>query len=286
MECQYCHNNFSNKVNLNVHQRLARYCLLLRQTRVKKEFICDGCDKIFSRLYNLTRHKTSCKIKFEIETNNKTGQDIKNNELQLQLIQLKEQLLQKDKQIKDLQDKLENVAIQAVLRPTTTNNTTTNNNRTNINTFIQSMDSITVEHLNKNANNLTLEHIKKGAGGYAEYALEYPFKDRLICVDFARRKVKFKDAEGNVITDPDMRNLSSKFFQSIRSKNGQLVAEYGENEGDPDTDTMINLLDYKTSVWLGSEGHKTDFHHDFVKEVCCKSVNNDLLGVHGYVTGL
>ena len=30
----------------------------------------------------------------------------------------------------------------------------------------------------------------------------YPLKDMMICVDYSRRKVKFKDKDGNSITDP------------------------------------------------------------------------------------
>jgi len=35
---------------------------------------------------------------------------------------------------------------------------------------------------------LTLDHHVKGAEGYAEYALEFPFKDKIVCVDVNRNK--------------------------------------------------------------------------------------------------
>jgi len=44
------------------------------------------------------------------------------------------------------------------------------------------MQPITTDHLTDHAPNLTIEHVQKGASGYAEYALEYPLKDRVACV--------------------------------------------------------------------------------------------------------
>ena len=67
-------------------------------------------------------------------------------------------------------------------------------------------------HFLECSTNLTLEHIKKEPRGYAEYALEYPLRDRVVCVDYARRKIKFKDSNGNVITDPEMNRLAIYFI--------------------------------------------------------------------------
>ena len=47
----------------------------------------------------------------------------------------------------------------------------------------------------------------------------YPLKDMMICVDYYRRKIKFKDKHGNVITDPEIKlltTLTTKFFNSIK----------------------------------------------------------------------
>ena len=114
------------------------------------------------------------------------------------------------KQIKELQDKLENIAIKAVQRPTTRN--------TQINNYIQQLKPVTDEHLLDSVPNLTIDHIIKGPEGYAEYALEYPLKDRMVCSDYSRRKIKFKDKDGKVITDPEMNTLAVKFFESINDK--------------------------------------------------------------------
>ena len=38
--------------------------------------------------------------------------------------------------------------------------------------------------------------------------------------------MKFKDKDGNVITDLEMIGLESKFFNSIKDKNKQLICVY------------------------------------------------------------
>ena len=48
----------------------------------------------------------------------------------------------------------------------------------------------------------------------------------MICVDYSRRKVKFKDKDGNVITYSEMSGLSTKFLNSIKDKNKELICLY------------------------------------------------------------
>mgnify|MGYP000539356318 CR=1 FL=1 len=134
--------------------------------------------------------------------------------------------------------------------------------------LFRSLQPLTDQHLTDNVQHLTIDHILKGPEGYAQYALEYPLKDRMICVDYARRKVKFKDTDGNVITDPEMSNLATKFFNSIKDKNKKLIIECSdklkENFGD-EVDTIVKILDYKMAVDQGSNGETTEFYDDFVK---------------------
>jgi hypothetical protein len=80
------------------------------------------------------------------------------------------------------------------------------------------MECISTEHLVECYSSLNLEHLRKGALGCAEYALEGPLKDRVVCVDYSRRIMKFKDKEGVIITDPEMARLAPMFFESIQAK--------------------------------------------------------------------
>jgi hypothetical protein len=276
MNCSFCNNKFSSKSALHHHQKTAKYCVKI-QGKNTKMFTCKGCKKILSTKQNLKVHMSNC-IKQNESLYMKKYKDEKNNIVNQykqklknstdKIIFLQEELQKKDIKIQTLQDKLENIAIKAVQRPTTTNM-----NKTQINNIIQKMEPVTTTHLIDNAPNLTLEHVQKGASGYAEYALEYPLKDRVACVDYSRRKIKFKDNDGNVITDPEMAKLAPMFFESIKNKSSELV--YALNNTDMDSamfEQIAKLFNTNADVKNGSSGVKSEFFHDFVKHVCSGSV--------------
>ena len=119
MECTHCENNFSNKHTLLNHQQTAKYCLKIQ----KKEYVtknkCEGCKKTFTIVSDLNIHRKICKAdavveQYKLELYEK---DLSNKQLQLQLYE--KDLFIKDQKItiKELQDKLENIAIKAVQRP-------------------------------------------------------------------------------------------------------------------------------------------------------------------------
>ena len=266
LNCTYCKNVFTTKSSLNCHQKTAKYCLGLQNIEINNSNICDGCNVNFTKKSHLTRHVLIC-----TQMSIKNLENQKNNiieTLENTILEQKETIIEQKQTIKDLQNTIEKLASQAISRSTTTKNTQINN-------YIQQLQPVTDDILKDNAQNLTIDHILKGPEGYAQYALEYPLKDRMLCVDYARRKVKFKDPSGNVITDPEMTNLATKFFISINDKNKELIIEYGnklkENFGD-EMDTIIQIFDYKLGVQKSSEGEKCDFHHDFVKQICSKTI--------------
>ena len=260
--CEFCKAELASSASLKHHQSKAKYCLE-KQKKPLNLFECKECDKTFTTKRKLTSHQEIC-LPYNLCSLEKRY----NNELykkDLEIVELK-------KQIKELQDKLENIAVKAVSRPTHTTS-----NKTQINNFIQQLQPITEEKLKESVSNLTIDHIKKGPEGYAQYALDYPLKDKMICVDYSRRKVKFKDKDGNVITDPEMIGLASKFFNSIKDKNKELICVYAnelkEKLGDDNImDTMVKIFDYKMAVDRGSEGEKTEFHHDFVRQMCSQTI--------------
>ena len=180
-------------------------------------------------------------------------------------------------QIEKLQDKLENIAIKAVSRPTTTNN---NNNTTNINTYIQQMDIISDQVFQDNLENFTIEYIKKGAEGFANYALEYPLHNRIACVDYSRKKIKYKDENGNIISDPEMIKLSTKLFSSILNKNKELITQYIDEitysslNPDEKMQIMVDMTNNMFLVKRGADGEKHELYNDFLKSICSKSIVN------------
>jgi len=245
------------------HKKNTKYCKKIQEKLgIKIEYLhkCEYCSKSLSQQIDLQRHYTICKKKEVIYVENTYKLIIINLENKIiqydeKLSFFKNQLDEKNTHIKQLEKQMHDVAISAVSRSTTSN-------KTQINNYIQQLQPITEEHLSNNVHHLTIDHIMKGPEGYAQYALEYPLKDRLICVDYARRKVKFKDNDGNVITDPEMTNLATKFFNSIKDKNKELILEYGnklkENFGD-EVDTIVKIFDYKSCVEKGSDVKKQSF---------------------------
>ena len=272
MECEYCKNKFKTVSSLNYHKEHAKYCLKKRN-KVNVLLKCEFCDKDFSSKHWLNSHKNKCvsninNIKNMSDTLIRENSELKtvNDMLESQLAEQRERY---EQTIKDLQNKLENIALTAVKRPTTKNTQITN--------YIQQLQPITDEHLIDNAQHLTIDHIIKGPEGYAQYALEYPLKDRVLCSDYSRRKVKFKDKDGLVVTDPEMTTLASKFFESIKDKNKELICLYSnelkEKLGEDNVmDILVKIFDYKMDVDKSADGEKTDFVNDFVKQVCSQTV--------------
>ena len=258
--CIFCNSELSSEASLRHHQKKAKFCLSKQNLETITEYKCEFCDNSYTTNRRLKAHQESC-LPYNL---NKVHIEYK------KLIDEQEKtILEQKNQIKELQDKLENVAIHAVSRPTTS---TIKNTQIN---YIQQMKPVIDDELKDNAQNLTIDHILKGPEGYAQYALDYPLKDRVCCVDYARRKVKFKDPNGNVITDPEMSTLATKFFQSIKDKNKDLIIEYGtklnEHLGEHLQD-LIDILDIKSGVDNGADGSKTEFYHDFVKNICGKTI--------------
>lgn len=280
MKCEFCKNNFKTISSLNYHKKTAKYCLKIQTQKGLKIKIlnkCIYCQKTFSQKIDYEKHNIKC-VKRNVEITKDTynqqflsiKQDLSHSNLLL--TERDNTIIELKTHIKELEDRLENVAIKAIERPTTTTTKTT------INNFIQNLQPITEEVMIENVPNLTIDHIKKGPSGYAEYALEYPLKDRIVCTDFSRRKIKYKDSEGNVITDPEMNNLAKKFFSSIKDKNEELIIKYGKEFKEKFGDHMGVLVDiygYKMDVRSSSEGSKPDFLHDFIKHVCSQTIKDE-----------
>ena len=229
MECQYCKKILKNKITLNRHQKTTKYCLKIQNKKECNNFLCKICNKSFGIKSSMNRHIKNC---------NKNSY-IKN---------LEKELLEKDKllkkyeiQIRDLQDKLENVAIKAVSRPITTNN----NRSIQINNIIQNLQPIKNDELERCGEQLTLDHHMEGAEGYARFALDVPFKEKLACLDVNRRKFKYKNNEGDVIDDEGLHKMFEKFCKAVLDKSNdlshanydRLAEEFGKKFVDDNCDT-------------------------------------------------
>ena len=169
--------------------------------------------------------------------------------------------------------------------------------KSTINTIhINNLLPITTEHLDDQDKYLTIDHVKHGAVGYAKYALEHPLKDRLVCTDTSRKKGKYKDSDGNIVSDPEMSSITKKLFLAIKERNSELITEYANDlkvkldsfgssnnemtteEAEDVTSLTDELIDLVTSIFSQkrqsreiSDGLKPDLYHQFVKEIATGS---------------
>jgi hypothetical protein len=299
-ECDFCGQIFSAKSSLVYHQRKAKYCLEKRGIS-GTEFVCSFCDKNLTEKRLLQAHEEKCQTvsKINLRSLNKEL-ETKLRDTETKLRHVEQQVLFTEKIVKDrdytirkqskqiarLQDKLRDIAMAGVKKHSVTNKQIVNN-----------LLMITDDHLKEQAKLLTIDHIKQGAIGYADFACQ-ALKDRILCVDYARRKIKYRNPEGQMVIDPEMGTLTKKLFQALDEHNSSLIQQYknelrdaivtkyneaGDEMTDLETlelDEVVDQIDkqiQQVSDMHGqtrqiARGEKPEMYHEFVREVCNKTV--------------
>jgi vacuolar-type H+-ATPase subunit I/STV1 len=275
---------FSSSKSLDNHQKIAKYCLSI-QGKQNDRHKCLGCQKIVSSNDRLVKHYPTCidyqlTIKCGELLQEKKDLEKETKELEKRIIllekmneKLEDTISQKDKIIADLAEKAITSAKPNITH--TTNNTVNN---------VSNLNIISQEHLHEQAQHLTIEHIKKGAVGYSEYFLEYPLKERVACTDYSRRKIKYKNENGEIITDPEMSTLSDLLFKSIKDRNRELTVQYTNELTDKfktakDPTQLAYFMevagkfsDQDIEVFKMFNGNKNEFFHDILRNICSKTL--------------
>jgi hypothetical protein len=203
---------------------------------------------------------------------------------------LRDQEFQYNEHLDKLEARLETVAIKAIETPTTTLVNTNNTNNNNVNNYIAQMENVTNDRFQQCTQFLTHEYIKKGINGYVEYALDFPLNNRIVCVDLARKKIKYKDQDGNLVTDPNMEILGKQLFESIQGRNEelnkeqieQLKQEREKNKYEPGDgveeylDARCKITEKRTFVNYSASGKTSEqtSYKTFVKKICEKTYIN------------
>jgi hypothetical protein len=267
--CEHCNKEFKSTYVLKNHMKTAKYCLEIQGLILNNNYKCNCCNKNYTQKKDLDRHLSNCIKKIILE---------------------KDKIItEKDARIKELQDQL--IDIIKTRPPTTINN---NNQR--INNIVNNLQPITDAHLVEQSQYLTLDHINNGVEGYVKYALEYPFKDRIVCVDYSRKKIKYKDQDENIVDDPEMVKLSHKFFKAIEGKNTEIInnqleilyEQLNELQNNPNnemnedetvifqnsseklTNKIFAFRDNRIEIMDASKGKKSEICNDFIKNICSK----------------
>ena len=322
MQCEYCEKVLKTSSSLKLHQKTTKYCLVKQNKVVENEFSCFACGVGFTLKSSLHSHLKICKentpekeLRREYERREKEIISTYDKKLEENNIENNKKMSDKDKiiseqkniikelqteykrhmemQNKDLQDRMQSMAEKAIDKPSTVNQNT-------INQIINNLLPITTEHLNNQAQYLTIDHVKNGAVGYAKYALEHPLKDRLVCTDTSRKKGKYKDSDGNIVSDPEMSSITKKLFLAIKDRNSELITEFandlkikldsfGSNNNEMTNEETVeitgmtdDLIDLVTSVFSQkrqsneiSDGLKPELFHQFVKEISTGSYRSN-----------
>jgi hypothetical protein len=179
-------------------------------------------------------------------------------EIELLISTIKELRIDK----KDLQERYDKISLTAVKRPV---NHTKN---IQINNYIQNMKPLRIEDIKESVPMLTLEHHVKGPEGYAEFALEFTFKDKIICLDENRNKFKYKNNDGDVIEDMGFRKMMTKLCLALKDRSFNLCQDHYENLAKKFTEREMeeyNCMETAMAITRYTNGRENDFCTKVIK---------------------
>ena len=268
MECKFCKKILSTIGALRVHQKRTAKCLKLQGIEKKGDFECKLCGKDFNIKLHLHNHENICKrniqniqntLNIVTEENDTLKSTVKDLQNTVKDITKDNERLKDDK--KNLQDRYDDRAKTAVNKPTTTNI-----KNVKINNYIKNMPPLLDSDITNNVNNLTLEHHVKGVEGYAEYALEFPFKDKIVCVDVPRKKIKYKNSDGDLVEDVGFRKMMIKMCEAIKDRSNDLSNTHYDNLTNKFTENELKNFNYLETV-IAIRKYANGIENDFCNKV-------------------
>jgi hypothetical protein len=274
-ECKYCNKKFTTKSNLNYHQKNTKYCLEIQGNKSTQIIKCSFCQKELSSKKVLNIHKIGCtnfliyeKTKYIQNRMSIMEEEGKKKDILISELRQNVTNLLRD-QLEKTQERYDKLSLSAVKRPTNTNT-----KNIQINNYIQQMAPLTIQDIKESVPHLTLEHHVKGAEGYAEYALEFPFKDKIVCVDVSRNKIKYKNSEGDVIEDIGFRKMMVKLCESLKDRTFNLCQEHYEKLSAKFTEKEMNeynCMDTALAITRYASGRESEFCNKVIKLISKKS---------------
>ena len=98
--------------------------------------------------------------------------------------------------------------------------------------------------------------------------MEFPFKDRIVCVDVARNKIKYED--GDIIEDVGFKKMMTKLCNVLKDRNFNLSQEHYEKLAETFTDKELddfNFLETAIAISKCANGRENDFCKQIVKMI-------------------
>jgi hypothetical protein len=271
MECQYCKHSFVSQITLSAHQKTAKYCLSLRNVDIPVDHTCEGCGKKFTRSYHLERHQKICNVNerlYTLEEQLETQiKEVTENKLKLQE---KDNYIQKlEFTIKDLQDRIENITLQAINRPT---HQTKNKQIINLAPFDLTQDKANIIFANK----YTPEYFLQGMKGLARFVSDHIVKTDTgesiyACYDRSRDVFKYKNQAGEYINDIKAVRLVEIIHPAVaehgRSMNDKFHEEYMSALLEYDEDNQINRIsrdELDSKEMKANQSRDSNFLHKYL----------------------
>ena len=151
---------------------------------------CTFCHKVLTSKRNFDNHLLICKYKKDVEL----------ALCQEEIKKLKDTLLEKEEQIKILQNIIDSKN-QTVSTTTIINNNYKPNTINNIFANIDPIDFKSDESKYAFEQKFLNHHIDKGQEGLVRFMCENICKDKIVVSDIARKKLQYKNTEGKIVTD-------------------------------------------------------------------------------------
>jgi hypothetical protein len=240
MECEFCKKILNSKSALNVHQKNTKYCLKLQGNSQKGQFVCE-CGKDFHNKHHLISHQDVCRI-----VNTVYVQELRNrvNTAEQENIILSSKLSDAFNTIKDLQDRIEKITLQAINRPT---HQTKNKQIINLAPFDLTQDKAKIIFANK----YTPEYFLQGMKGLARFVSDHIVKTDTgesiyACYDRSRDVFKYKNESGEYINDIKAVRLVEIIHPAAaehsRSMNDKFHEEYMSALSEYDEENLTNKI--------------------------------------------
>ena len=270
-KCEYCNNVFKSLKTLNQHKRLAKFCLI----KQKKQFICEYCNDISYSDKDFEYHQNHCII-FIKSKNQELEEKIKelqeeNKDIvyfQNKIEFCEKQLIEKDNQIKHLQEQIVSITKTAVSKPTTTNNNNINNKTLNMS--VLNLDSENVKNIINN--NYNLDVISEGQKGVAKFATNFLLKDsdgnlNYVCTDPSRKIFKYKNNDGDLEKDINAQRLTNILTDNgIFNTTSQITKDHWTNDDGSIDDDKFSKLFSKTLEINSLKEDNTIFKNELIAQ--------------------
>lgn len=266
--CEFCEKSYSSKSNLKTHQSTSKKCIEQRPTHndknsvIESNVICQYCDKSFTNKYNKGVHESSCRYKEihekynshirDLETklenlikdhkneidllNEKHKREISEQKAELYLSSHKKYMENAEKNQQRMMDKADKDTISI-------NNYRFSNRYNPLDLSVEKMSQVAKEKFTRN-------HYEQGIKGQMDWLLDHGISDdqgilKIICTDEHRKLFRYKDINGNMMTDIGCKKLAEIHKLAIKPIIDLYNIEYISTGKDADSFIFLKSIKFK-----------------------------------------